>query len=110
MVEAVYGSRQRTDLRQSLRKLKLEAWNRNKEDARAWLALNMVTEARKIAGMADAWQLPVAPHDCTGPVNLFACLQLCAATPNAMIMETVRRFCEGYYREVVAEPVSVSCA
>ena len=27
-------------------KAKLEAWNRNKEDARAWLALNMVTEAR----------------------------------------------------------------
>jgi 6-oxocyclohex-1-ene-carbonyl-CoA hydrolase len=31
---------------EELRKPKLEAWNRNKEDARAWLALNMVTEAR----------------------------------------------------------------
>jgi len=31
---------------EGLRKPKLEAWNRNKEDARAWLALNMMTEAR----------------------------------------------------------------
>jgi 6-oxo-cyclohex-1-ene-carbonyl-CoA hydrolase len=31
---------------EQLRKPKLEAWNRNKEDHRAWLALNMVTEAR----------------------------------------------------------------
>ena len=31
---------------EELRKPKLEAWNRNKEDARAWLALNMMTEGR----------------------------------------------------------------
>jgi 6-oxocyclohex-1-ene-carbonyl-CoA hydrolase len=31
---------------EELRKPKLEAWNRNKEDARAWLALNMLGEAR----------------------------------------------------------------
>ena len=31
---------------EELRKPKLEAWNRNKEDARAWLALNMMNEAR----------------------------------------------------------------
>ena len=31
---------------EELRKPKLEAWNRNKEDSRAWLALNMMAEAR----------------------------------------------------------------
>ena len=31
---------------EELRKPKIEAWNRNKEDSRAWLALNMMTEAR----------------------------------------------------------------
>jgi 6-oxo-cyclohex-1-ene-carbonyl-CoA hydrolase len=31
---------------EELRKPKLEAWNRNKEDARDWLALNMMNEAR----------------------------------------------------------------
>ena len=30
---------------EALRKPKLEAWNRNKEDSRAWLGLNMTTEA-----------------------------------------------------------------
>ena len=27
-----------------------------------------ISEARKIAAMAEAWRLSVAPHDCTGPV------------------------------------------
>ncbi len=31
---------------EEIRKLKLETWNRNKEDSRAWLSLNMMTEAR----------------------------------------------------------------
>jgi 6-oxo-cyclohex-1-ene-carbonyl-CoA hydrolase len=31
---------------EELRKPKLEAWNQNKENSRAWLALNMMTEAR----------------------------------------------------------------
>ena len=31
---------------EELRKPKLEAWNANKENSRAWLALNMMTEAR----------------------------------------------------------------
>jgi 6-oxo-cyclohex-1-ene-carbonyl-CoA hydrolase len=31
---------------QSLRKHKLEHWDRNRESNRAWLALNMMTEAR----------------------------------------------------------------
>jgi 6-oxo-cyclohex-1-ene-carbonyl-CoA hydrolase len=31
---------------EELRKPKIEAWNRNKEDSRAWLALNMLAEAR----------------------------------------------------------------
>jgi len=31
---------------EELRKPKLEAWNRNKEGSRAWLALNMMSEAR----------------------------------------------------------------
>jgi 6-oxocyclohex-1-ene-carbonyl-CoA hydrolase len=31
---------------EELRKPKLDAWNRNKENARDWLALNMMTEAR----------------------------------------------------------------
>ena len=31
---------------EELRKPKIEAWNRNRENSRAWLALNMMTESR----------------------------------------------------------------
>jgi len=66
-----------------------------------------LSEALKIAALADTHHLSVAPHDCTGPVNLIACLHLCAAIPNAMIMETVRGFYEGYYRDILTEPVPI---
>ncbi|MBU6410083.1 MAG: mandelate racemase/muconate lactonizing enzyme family protein, partial [Verrucomicrobia bacterium] len=59
------------------------------------------------AALADANHLPFAPHDCTGPVNVFAALHLCAAMPNAMIMEVVRGFCEGYYRELADRSVTI---
>jgi L-alanine-DL-glutamate epimerase-like enolase superfamily enzyme len=62
-----------------------------------------LTEGRKIATLADAFHLPLAPHDCTGPIALAASLQLCAHAPNAMIMETVRGFCDGWYRDVLDE-------
>jgi galactonate dehydratase len=66
-----------------------------------------LTEAAKIASLADAYHMAFAPHDCTGPVNLFAALHLCAAMPNAMIMEVVRGFCTGYYLELVNRPVPI---
>jgi transketolase len=64
-----------------------------------------LTEALKISALADAHQLPIAPHDCTGPVNVLACLHLCAAIPNAMVMEIVRGFCRGYYNELLTTAV-----
>ena len=60
-----------------------------------------ISESKKIANMAEAYHLPIAPHDCTGPVNVFACLHLCASCPNTMIMESVRAFYRGYYDEIV---------
>ncbi len=62
-----------------------------------------LTEARKIAGMADAWQLPVAPHDCTGPVVWAASTHLSLHAPNALIQECVRAFYSGWYKELVTE-------
>ena len=43
-----------------------------------------LSEARKIAAMAEAWHLPVAPHDCTGPVVLCASTHLSLNAPNAL--------------------------
>jgi galactonate dehydratase len=62
-----------------------------------------LTEARKIAAMADAWQLPIAPHDCTGPVVWAASTHLSLHAPNALIQESVRAFYSGWYKELVTE-------
>jgi galactonate dehydratase len=67
-----------------------------------------ITEAKKIADMADTYHLPFAPHDCTGPVNVLACLHLCAAAPNAMIMEVVRGFVSGYYLDILDRPLPIA--
>ncbi len=66
-----------------------------------------ITEAVKIATLADTYHLSVAPHDCTGPVNVFVALHLGAALSNAMILETVRGFCEGYYLELLTKPLPI---
>ena len=60
-----------------------------------------LSEARKIAAMAEAWHLPVAPHDCTGPVVLAASTHLSLNAPGALVQESVRAFLRGWYGEVV---------
>lgn len=60
-----------------------------------------ISEARKIGTMAEAFQKPIAPHDCTGPVVLMASLQLGLASPNAIFQEVVRAYLNGFYRELV---------
>jgi galactonate dehydratase len=46
-----------------------------------------LTECRKIAAMAEAYDVAVAPHCPLGPLALAACLQLAACTPNVIIQE-----------------------
>ena len=60
-----------------------------------------LSEARKIAAMAETWHLPVAPHDCTGPVVLAASTHLSVHATNALIQETVRAFYYGWYGDLV---------
>lgn len=62
-----------------------------------------ISEAKKIGTMAEAYQLPVAPHDCTGPVVLAVSTHLSINLPNALIQETVRAYYTGWYRELVTE-------
>jgi L-alanine-DL-glutamate epimerase-like enolase superfamily enzyme len=60
-------------------------------------------EAKKIATMAESYEIPIAPHDCTGPVLLTASVHLAMASPNALVQEVVRAFYFGWYRELVDE-------
>ena len=44
-------------------------------------------EFRKIATLADAFDVPVAPHNISSPVGTMASVHACAATPNAFVLE-----------------------
>ena len=46
-----------------------------------------ILEVRKIAAMAEAYDIAVAPHCPLGPLALGACLQIAACTPNHAIQE-----------------------
>jgi L-alanine-DL-glutamate epimerase-like enolase superfamily enzyme len=58
------------------------------------------TPARKIAAMAETQYLPVAPHNCGGPVLHWASAHFAAAIPNLRILETVRRHYDDEYLQL----------
>jgi L-alanine-DL-glutamate epimerase-like enolase superfamily enzyme len=60
-----------------------------------------ITEAKYVATLAEAHDLPIAPHDCTGPVVLTAATNLSLNAPNALLQETVRAYYHGWYRDIV---------
>lgn len=49
------------------------------------------SEARKIAALAETYYLPIAPHNCGGPVLHAASAHFAAWCPNLFLLETVRR-------------------
>ncbi len=68
-----------------------------------------ISEARKIATMAETEYLPVAPHNCGGPVLHFASAHLAANITNLYIHETVRRHYQDEYPALATpslEPVN----
>ena len=49
-----------------------------------------ITELKKIATMAEAFYVPVSPHDAGGPVNVLAGAHVMMTTPNFYKLETSR--------------------
>ena len=50
-----------------------------------------ISEAKKIATLAETHYLPIAPHNCGGPVLHFASMHLAMNVTNLFILESVRR-------------------
>ena len=63
-----------------------------------------ITTARKVAAQAEAAGLPIAFHDCSGPVTLAASVHLALACPNVFEQEITRAFYYGWYGELVDQP------
>ena len=66
-----------------------------------------LTETRKICAMAETYLLPITSHDCIGPVALWSAAHLMLHIPNAKIVETVRAYYDGWYNEVMTEPILI---
>src|SRR3712207_9042850 len=62
-----------------------------------------IVGAKKIVTMAEARHLPVAPHDCTGPVVFTASTHLSINAPNALVQESVRAYYTGWYKELLTD-------
>lgn len=67
-----------------------------------------LTEARKICALADTYYLPITMHDTIGPIALWASAHLLMHIPNAMIMEVVRGYVEGWYNDVVTDQIPIA--
>jgi galactonate dehydratase len=63
-------------------------------------------EAKKIAAMAEAHYVKVAPHNPLGPVSTAAAVHFAASTPNFLILE-YRPARRGPTRDLVREPLAL---
>jgi galactonate dehydratase len=60
-----------------------------------------ITELRLIAGMAESYYLPLAPHNPQGPCSLAASLQIAASIPNFLVQERG----DNEYANLLAKPL-----
>ena len=63
-----------------------------------------ILEAKKIAGMAEAYYAQIAPHLYCGPVVGAANIQLAACCPNFLVLEGIRRW-DGFHAELLQRPI-----
>jgi 2-dehydro-3-deoxyphosphogalactonate aldolase len=61
-------------------------------------------EAKKIAGMAEAQHVQIAPHLYCGPVVGAANIQLATCSPNFLILESIERW-QGFHADILRKPV-----
>ena len=60
-----------------------------------------ITELKIIAGMAEAYYAPIAPHNPQGPCSLAASMQIAASIPNFLIQERG----DNEYSDLLAKPL-----
>lgn len=67
-----------------------------------------ISETRRIAELAQLYNIPVLIHDCTGPFTLLAGLHTAAAVPGVMYQETVRAHLATLYPRLIDETIRVN--
>lgn len=66
-----------------------------------------ISQTLKITDMAQAYNLPVMMHDCTGPLTLLAGIHVGIARGNVAWQETVRRNLRVTYPEMITDLIEV---
>ncbi|MFN8457270.1 MAG: mandelate racemase/muconate lactonizing enzyme family protein [Anaerolineae bacterium] len=61
-------------------------------------------EAKKIAGMAEAFYAQIAPHLYCGPIAGAADIQISTCSPNFLIQESIQTW-GGFHAEILTEPI-----
>lgn len=67
-----------------------------------------ITFGRHCAALAQARGLPIAFHDCSGPITLAASTHLALAEPNVNEQEIARGMYFGWYAEMVDRPAPIT--
>ena len=55
-----------------------------------------ITELKKISALAEAYYIPISPHDAGGPINILAGSHVMMTVPNFYKLETNRWDLSGY--------------
>jgi L-alanine-DL-glutamate epimerase-like enolase superfamily enzyme len=63
-----------------------------------------ILETKKIAAMAEAWHIQVAPHCYCGPIVAAANIQLAATLPNFLILEAIKTF-DGFHEKLLKQKI-----
>ncbi len=63
-----------------------------------------ILEAKKIAGMAEAYYAQIAPHLYCGPIEAAANIQIGTCSPNFLIQESIETL-GGFHAEILKEPI-----
>jgi L-alanine-DL-glutamate epimerase-like enolase superfamily enzyme len=63
-----------------------------------------ILEAKKIAGMAEAYYAQIAPHMYGGPIGGAASIQLDMCSPNFLIQEGIQTW-GGFHGDILKEPI-----
>ena len=66
-----------------------------------------ITEMKKVAAVAEIYQVVIAPHNTKGPVGIMAAAHVMAAIPNALIQEFVAPSRIPWRNDVLVDPLVV---
>ena len=66
-----------------------------------------VSETKRIVDMAIPYNIPIAMHDCTGPLTLLAGVHVGTACPNVVFQETVRAHLKIVYGKLIDQELHV---